>query len=106
MMNYIRETLEIHGSVQLQAATDIIATSPWVRGHGELPHRIVLRDDGNTFIIHTQVADMACGQATKAYFEGGSYFRYGRSRQPARDEALAFAWKRFETRSRVHLGLE
>ena len=75
----------------------VIASSPWVKGRGEIPHSIVLRDLGATFVVHRQITDAERGYA---YFENGNYF--GKSD----DDALARAWACFSKRAATNLGIE
>lgn len=108
--NYIAETDWIRASVALQGAKDIIAAAPWVQGEGELPHRVVLRDDGAAYVVHVQTTSKAYfGEPKPACFEHGSYFPYHGPHAPCcPPSGVMFrqAWKRFEERSRLHLGLK
>jgi hypothetical protein len=39
---------------------DIIASSPIVQGDGQLLHRIVIRNLGQKFVVHTQSVSLNC----------------------------------------------
>ena len=71
----------------------IIASSPIVQGDGQLANRIVIRNLGQKFVVHTQIFD-----GEKSFFHHGNYF-------PTRGDADALkkAWERFEVCSRVTL---
>lgn len=84
--------------------SDIIASSPTIPADDTtLAHRIVLRDQGDKFVVHMQIFE-----GSKSYFEHGHYF-------PKRPEdgtlaehdriALRKAWAKFEERSRRILGM-
>jgi len=84
----------------------IIATSPMVQGSGEVPHRIVIRDLGDQYVVHTQIFD----GTQKPYFLAGDYFRktndsiaHPPTALTPPIEALSKAWKRFEERVRIAL---
>jgi hypothetical protein len=72
---------------------DIIASSPIVQGDGQMAHRIVIRNVGQKFVVHTQIFD-----GEKSFFHHGDYF-------PTRGDADALkkARERFEVRARVIL---
>ena len=78
-------------------ASDIIASSPWVQGNCEQPHRIVLRDLGDDWVVHTQGIDV---HNRSVYFMWGSY----RPKQSG-DKGVALLWNNFEERCRKHLGI-
>ena len=71
----------------------IVASSPMVQGSCECPHRIVIRNLEQKFVVHTQIFD-----GEKTFFHHGDYFS---TRGDA--DALKKAWERFEVRSRVTL---
>jgi hypothetical protein len=80
----------------------IIAASPMVQGNCEAPHRIVIRDLGHQYVVHTQIFD----GAQKPYFHQGDYvpkLEGSQAMPPA--EALVKAWARFEERVRRTLQL-
>ena len=77
----------------------IISASPMVQGGGELPHRFVIRDLGDQYVVHTQVFD----GVQKPYFHQGEYFPKTNDSAPVAHppaEALCKAWARFEERAR------
>jgi hypothetical protein len=82
---------------------DIIASSPMVQGSCECPHRIVIRDLGDKYVVHTQV----CDGVRKPYFHQGDYFTKTNDSAPIAHppsaEALCKAWARFEERARRSL---
>jgi hypothetical protein len=72
-----------------------VALSPLIQEDGTFPHRIVIRDMGDQYVVHTQVVE----PGRKAWYHNGDYF-------PKRDgntAALEKAWERFEARSRSAL---
>ena len=79
----------------------IVATGPWIKGNGEMPHRVVLRQIELQLIVHTQVVDVEIGYA---FFTSGSYFTV----QGSMNEAftLLAAWSCFERRVRRSLNIE
>ena len=81
----------------------IIASSPMVQGSCECPHRIVIRDLGNKYVVHTQI----CDGVQKPYFHQGDYFPKTNDSAPVAHppgaEALCKAWARFEERARRSL---
>jgi hypothetical protein len=81
----------------------IIASSPMVQGSCECPHRIVIRDLGNAYVVHMQIFD----GAQKPYFHHGDYFTKTNDSAPIAHppsaEALCKAWARFEERARRSL---
>jgi hypothetical protein len=74
-----------------------IAHSPVRREKGLLPHRIVIRDLGDQFVVHTQVLE----DGKKPWYNHGDYVP--KKDKPA--EALAKAWEHFERRSRNLLAM-
>jgi hypothetical protein len=81
----------------------IIAASPMVQGSCECPHRIVIRDLGNQYVVHTQVFD----GVQKPWFHQGDYFTKTNDSAPIAHppgaEGLCKAWGRFEERVRRSL---
>ena len=83
----------------------IIAASPMVQGSCECPHRIVIRDLGDQYVVHMQIFD----GAQKPYFHQGDYFVKTNDSAPIAHppaEALCKAWARFEERTRRTLQME
>jgi len=78
----------------------IIAASPMVQGPAECPHRIVIRDLGDQYVVHTQVFD----GVQKPWFHQGDYFVKTNDSAPIAHppgaEALCKAWARFDERVR------
>jgi hypothetical protein len=84
---------------------EIIAHSPIVHDHGAQPCRIVIRDLGDEFVVHTQILSSVGG----ASFVWGHYFPKERHAQTLADSdtvALRKAWRNFEVRSRDLLGVD
>jgi hypothetical protein len=84
---------------------DIIASSPIVHEPGLLPHRIVIRDLGGQYVVHTEVLE----PRRKPWYHQGDYFRKGKgvpSAQESDAEALRKAWSRFEERVRRSLNMD
>ena len=81
----------------------IIAASPMVQGSSESPHRIVIRDLGDQYVVHTQIVD----GVQKPYFHQGDYFVKTNDSaliaHPPGVEGLCKAWARFEERVRRSL---
>jgi hypothetical protein len=81
----------------------IIAASPMVQGSCESPHRIVIRDLGDQYVVHTQVVD----GTQKPWFHQGDYFVKTNDSAPIAHppgaEGLRKAWARFEERVRRSL---
>jgi hypothetical protein len=81
----------------------IIAASPMVQGSCESPHRIVIRDLGDKYVVHMQIFD----GVQKPYFDQGDYFTKTNDSAPIAHppaaEALCKAWARFEERARRSL---
>jgi len=83
---------------------EIIAYSPIVHEGGSQPCRIVIRDLGHEFVVHTQVL-LAVGGTS---FIWGHYFRKDRGgvkSEQLEKAALRKAWRNFEQRSRHLLGI-
>ena len=84
----------------------IIAASPMVQGSRESPHRIVIRDLGDKYVVHMQIFD----GVQKPYFDQGDYFvkTYDSApiAHPPSAEGLCKAWARFEERVRRTLQME
>jgi hypothetical protein len=83
---------------------DIIASSPIVREGGCQPYRIVIRDLGNEFVVHTQVLPTVGGTS----YMWGHYFRKDCSGIPSEESektALRKSWLDFEKRSRDALSV-
>ena len=83
----------------------VIAASPMIQGGGELPHRVVIRDLGDQYVVHTQIFD----GVQKPYFHQGDYFVKTNDSAPVAHppaEALCKAWARFEERARLALQME
>ena len=78
----------------------IIAASPMVQGSCECPHRIVIRDLGDKYVVHMQIFD----GTQKPYFYQGDYFTKTNDSAPIAHppgaEGLCKAWARFEERVR------
>jgi hypothetical protein len=72
-----------------------IALSPVVREEGTLPHRIVIREVGDQYVVHTQILE----PGAQSWFHNGDYF----PKRAGSAAALANAWERFQARSRVAL---
>ena len=80
----------------------IIASSPLFKGNCEVPHRIVLRDLGNQYVVHVQCFD----GHQKPYFHQSDYFPKTNDAAPVAKppaEVLCKAWARFEERARRSL---
>ena len=102
MRNVIELTSPMRGAVSNHGRNhgdDIIASSPWVQGNHEQPHRIVLRDTASDWIVHTQVIDP---ENNTAFFVWGAYHHKSGTDLSA---VFARAWARFESRARSHMGL-
>jgi hypothetical protein len=83
---------------------DIIASSPIVTEAGCEPFRIVIRDLGHEYVVHTQVLPDIGGPG----FLWGHYFRKdreGAAPDGSETTALQRAWLNFEKRSRNFLGI-
>lgn len=70
----------------------IVAHSPTRQPSCELPNRIVIRDLGDQFVVHTEILEPGRNPA----YHCGHYF----PKRVGEDAALAGAWKKFEGRSR------
>jgi hypothetical protein len=78
--------------------SDVIAHSPMRHERGTFPHRIVIRDQGDQFVVHAEVH-----QPGKApWYFAGDYFRKPEGDPEA---ALHRAWRKFELRCRTALGI-
>jgi hypothetical protein len=83
----------------------IVTASPVVHEPGLLPHRIVIRDLGDQFVVHTQVFE----PEKKPWYHQGDYFlkQCDPSTAGKSDaDVLRKAWARFEERTRRSLGME
>src|SRR4051812_47238223 len=81
--------------LSLYLEDDIIAAGPWARGPMSLPHRVVIRDQGKQFVVHTQVIN-----DSGVSFDQGNYV-------PKSDaDALSIAWAYFARRVRLHHNLK
>ena len=80
---------------------DIVAAGPWVRGSCELAHRVVLRVERSTFVVHLQVIDVDLGHA---FYTHGNY--YPCPLEINHGDSLTDAWTRFEDRVRRSLDME
>jgi hypothetical protein len=84
---------------------DIIASSPIVDEPGLLPHRIVIRELGGRYVVHTEVLE----PGRKPWYHQGDYFRNGKDAPSAEEpdsEPLRKAWARFEERVRRSLNMD
>ncbi len=82
---------------------EIIASSPIVHDRGSHPTRIVIRDFGDEFVVHTQILSEDGNS-----FVWGHYFRKQSDAPTPRESdgvALRKAWLNFERRSRDLLGI-
>lgn len=57
-------------TIKLNFPCDIIATGPWVAEPGYLDRRVVLRDMGHQYVVHTQGAD----DDGEVSYNEGNYF--------------------------------
>ncbi len=90
---------------QRTAESKIVAASPLVHEPGLLPYRIVIRDLGNQFVVHTEVNE----PNKKPWYHQGDYFpkRNGATTADKSDAAaLRKAWARFEERARLSLYMD
>ena len=87
------------------AKPTIVAASPMVHEPGVLPYRIVIRDLGDQFVVHTEVFE----PDKEPWYHQGDYFPK-RSDAPTAEEsdaaALRKAWARFEERARRSLRMD
>ena len=83
----------------------IVAASPMVHEPGILPYRIVIRDQGDQFVVHTDVFE----PDKKPWYHQGDYFRKRKDATNADESdavALRKAWARFEERARRSLHMD
>jgi hypothetical protein len=83
----------------------IVAASPMVYESGMLPYRIVIRDLGDQFVVHTEVIE----PKKKPWYHHGDYFPKRNDAPTAKESdaiALRKAWTRFEERARRSLRME
>jgi hypothetical protein len=84
---------------------DIIASSPLVKEHATVLHRIVIRDLGDEFVVHMQCFPEDGG---KPYFHQGNYFQYSTTERghDSRAVALKKAYTCADRRARrtLHIG--
>ncbi len=83
----------------------IVATSPVVHEPGVLPYRIVIRDLGDQFVVHTEVFE----PDKKPWYHQGDYFpKHNDAPTAAESDAAALrkAWARFEERARRSLRMD
>ncbi len=78
----------------------IIAHSPTKVETGTFPHRIVLRDLGDQYVVHTEIFE----ESRKPWYLHGDYFP--KKKLDSGAEALRKAWFRFEERSRRLLNID
>ncbi len=82
-----------------------VAASPIVHESGVLPYRIVMRDLGAQFVVHTEV----CEPDKEPWYHQGDYFpkRTGAATAGESDAtAPRKAWARFEERTRRSLRMD
>jgi hypothetical protein len=90
---------------QHTAESRIVAASPMVYESGMLPYRIVIRDLGDQFVVHTEVIE----PKKKPWYHHGDYFPKKSDTLPAEEAhavALRKAWARFEERARRSLRMD
>jgi hypothetical protein len=83
----------------------IVAASPVVQESGLLPHRIVIRDLGDQYVVHTEVRE----PDKEPWYHQGDYFPKQNDAPTAKESdavALSKAWARFEERARRSLRME
>ena len=76
---------------------DIIAMSPLIVEPGTIPHRIVIRDLGEKFVVHTQCREVG----RQPWYHNGDYFYKSNAAATVAEShhmALARAWARFDSR--------
>ena len=87
---------------QRNAEAMIVAASPMVHEPGILPYRIVIRDLGDQFVVHTEVIE----PDKKPWYHQGDYYPKRNDARTADEPdapALSKAWARFEERARCSL---
>ena len=85
--------------------SSIVAASPVIHESGMLPHRIVIRDLGDQFVVHTEVFE----PDKKPWYHQGDYFPKRSDASTAAESdtvALRKAWVRFEERVRRSLRMD
>jgi hypothetical protein len=85
--------------------SSVVAASPVVRESGMLPYRIVIRDFGDQFVVHTQVRELA----KEPWYHQGDYVPKRNDAPTSKESdaaALRKAWARFEERARRSLHME
>jgi hypothetical protein len=90
---------------QRTAESKIVATSPMVHEPGMLPYRIVIRDLGDQFVVHTEVFE----PDKKPWYHQGDYFPKQNDAPTAEESEAAplrKAWARFEERARCSLHMD
>jgi hypothetical protein len=83
----------------------IIAASPVVDESGMLPYRIVVRDLGDQYVVHTEVFE----PGKEPWYHQGDYFTKKSDTLPVEEAdaaALRKAWARLEERARRSLRME
>jgi hypothetical protein len=102
MRNIIMLTPEMNRILSQHEAkkgSDVVASSPWVQGDCEMPHRIVLRETSVDWICHEQVINI---HDQIVYFSSGGYY----PKSVINPEGVfTMAWLLFEGRCHRHLGL-
>ena len=78
--------------------TDVIATGPWAKGEASLPHRAVIREVGNQFIVHNQI--IGDGESGSAHYSNGTYIHKADG-----NNQLEVALAAFDKRVRRHHNL-
>jgi hypothetical protein len=84
----------------------IIAHSPTIPAdRTTLAHRMVIRDQGNQFVVHMQVFEAS---GTTSFCHGNYFLKSNAAESVAMSdrEALGKAWAAFERRSRRILGMK
>lgn len=76
----------------------IIAHSPIATGRGMLPHRIVIRDMGDQYVVHMEIHE----PDKRPWYHQGDYI----PKRPDASKALSRAWRRFEERARQTMQLD
>jgi hypothetical protein len=83
----------------------IVAASPVVHEPGMVPYRLVIRDLGDDYVVHTQVLEAG----REPWFHQGDYFRKRDDAQTVHEsdaQARRKAWVRFEERARRSLHMD